>query len=302
VKENATASVGKCANCHTPLRGPFCSVCGQRNEPHVHSFWEFLREAAEGLTHADSRVWRTLWSLLFRPGFLTVEYRLGRRARYLPPFRLYLVLSVLFFLVAAAMPHKIVVFDFNLDGAMIMSPLALEADANAPPGETAEERENRVCGQLYMGPWQSWIEPRMKAGCHKIWKDGGEGLGTAMLHNAPRALFVLLPLLALVMRLMYLKPYYVEHLLFFIHAHSFIFLLLLLYLALSGWVENTWIEVPLSVLVALYIPWYLFRALRRVYGQGWFVTFLKFSVLSLAYLTCVALMVVFTTVYTVLTL
>jgi hypothetical protein len=301
VKENAGASVGKCANCHTPLRGPFCFVCGQRNEPHVHSFWEFLREAAEGLTHADSRVWRTLWSLLFRPGFLTVEYRLGRRTRYLPPFRLYLVLSVLFFLVAAAMPHRIVVFNFNLDGMTIETPI--EVNPNAPAGETPEQRADRICGPIALdAPLQGWLEQRMRESCRKVWKGGAKGLGTAILHNAPRALFVLLPLLALVMRLMYLKPYYVEHLLFFIHAHSFIFLLLLLYLPLSDWVANSWIEDTLSVLVALYIPWYLFRAMRRVYGQGRFVTFLKYCVLSVAYLACVTLMFVITTMYTVLTL
>jgi hypothetical protein len=291
----------KCTNCYTPLRGPYCFVCGQRNEPHAHSFWEFLREAAEGLTHADSRVWRTLWALLFRPGFLTVEHRLGRRARYLPPFRLYLVLSVLFFLVAAAMPQKIAMFNLNLDGATVMTPI--EVNPNAPAGETPEQRAERICGQMnYEGPGQSWFEPRMKQSCRKIWQDGGRGLGTAMLHNTPRALFVLLPLLALVMRLMYIKPYYVEHLLFFIHAHSFIFLLLLLYLPLSGWLENTWIEDPLFIAVALYIPWYVFRAMRRVYGQGRFVTFLKYCVLSLAYLACVALMLGITTMYTILTL
>jgi hypothetical protein len=290
----------KCTNCYTPLRGPYCFVCGQRNEPHAHSFWEFLREAAEGLTHADSRVWRTLWSLLFRPGFLTVEHRLGRRARYLPPFRLYLVLSVLFFLVAAALPHEIALFNLNLDGATVTP---IELDPNAPAAETSGQRAERFCGQLnYEGPGQSWFEPRMKQSCRKIWQDGGEGLGTAMLHNTPRALFVLLPLLALVMRFMYIKPYYVEHLLFFIHAHSFIFLLLLLYLPLAGWLENTWIEDPLFIAVALYIPWYVFRAMRRVYGQGRFVTFLKYCVLSLAYLACVALMLGITTMYTILTL
>jgi hypothetical protein len=301
VKENATASSGKCANCHTPLRGPYCFVCGQRNEPHVHSFWEFLREAAEGLTHADARVWRTLWSLLFRPGFLTVEHRSGRRARYLPPFRLYLVLSVLFFLVAAAMPHEVAMLNLNLEGAKVTT--SLEPDPSAPPGETREARAERMCGQMnYSGPWQSWLEPRVKESCRKIWQDGGRGLGTAMLHNTPRALFVLLPLLALVMRLMYLRPYYVEHLLFFIHTHSFIFLLLLLYLPISGWVENTWIENPLFILVVLYIPWYIYRAMRRVYGQGRLATLFKYVVLSLAYITCVALMIAITTMYTILTL
>ncbi len=58
------------------------------------------REAFESISHADSRLWRTLWYLLGRPGFLTREFFEGKRVRYLPPFRLYLVISVLFFLVA----------------------------------------------------------------------------------------------------------------------------------------------------------------------------------------------------------
>ena len=60
----------------------------------------FAGEAFESITHADSRLWRTLGYLLARPGRLTREFFDGRRARYLPPFRLYLVISLLFFLVA----------------------------------------------------------------------------------------------------------------------------------------------------------------------------------------------------------
>jgi len=55
------------------------------------------------LTHADSRLWRTVWPLLARPGFLTREYFAGHRARYLQPFRLYLIMSVLFFVLSAVL-------------------------------------------------------------------------------------------------------------------------------------------------------------------------------------------------------
>src|SRR5688572_23361740 len=88
-----------CANCHALLSGEYCGNCGQRHEPQVHSVKHFAAEAFESITHADSRLWRTLWFLLAKPGRLTSEFFAGRRARYLPPFRLYLVLSILFFLV-----------------------------------------------------------------------------------------------------------------------------------------------------------------------------------------------------------
>ena len=89
-----------CANCHALAQGEYCAACGQRHEPHIHTVTHFAGEAFESISHADSRLWRTLWYLLARPGFLTREFFAGRRVSYLPPFRLYLVISVLFFLVA----------------------------------------------------------------------------------------------------------------------------------------------------------------------------------------------------------
>ena len=49
-----------CDNCGAPVAGRYCSACGQRLEPPVHSLWHFTRVATEDLTHADSRLWRTL--------------------------------------------------------------------------------------------------------------------------------------------------------------------------------------------------------------------------------------------------
>src|SRR6185503_11726641 len=89
-----------CENCGKPLAGEYCTACGQRHEPHVHTLGHFLSEAFESITHADSRLWRTLGYLLVKPGRLTREFLDGKRARYLPPFRLYLVISLAFFLIA----------------------------------------------------------------------------------------------------------------------------------------------------------------------------------------------------------
>src|ERR1700704_2643682 len=86
-----------CANCRATLTGRYCGACGQRADTAAHSVGHFLWEAIEALTHADSRVWGTLQPLLRCPGFLTREFFAGRRARYVQPLRLYLILSVLFF-------------------------------------------------------------------------------------------------------------------------------------------------------------------------------------------------------------
>ncbi len=87
-----------CRNCDFALKGQYCSNCGQRARVRMITVWELLRDLFGDVFELDSRLWRSLMPLLFKPGHLTLEYLEGRRVRYMPPFRMYLVISVLFFL------------------------------------------------------------------------------------------------------------------------------------------------------------------------------------------------------------
>src|SRR5690606_22091611 len=89
-----------CLNCQAVLQGQYCARCGQRARGRLISIWELVRDAVGDLFELDSRLWRTIIPLMLRPGKLTHDYLIGRRARFMPPFRTYLVLSILFFLVA----------------------------------------------------------------------------------------------------------------------------------------------------------------------------------------------------------
>jgi len=95
-----------CLNCGTTLSGQYCGNCGQRAQTRLISIWQLLREAFGDLLELDSRLWRTLIPLTIRPGKLTRDYLEGRRARFMPPFRTYLVLSIIFFLVAFFDPRE----------------------------------------------------------------------------------------------------------------------------------------------------------------------------------------------------
>jgi hypothetical protein len=347
-----------CLNCGAALTAEYCSVCGQRHEPHIHTVWHFTREATENLTHADSRFWRTLWALVAKPGFLTREFFAGRRARYLPPVRLYLVISILFFLIAGALAgNNIVNFDDSEGGADSAQKLeskaaeleqaaaaeaakpgdgsskiaaevqrsvaasmretaaemraeeqattqsaAAKAAPKAPANETREQRAERECSKFnYNGPWQAAIEPRLQAGCRVTYMDGGKALGKEFMHNAPRAFFVLMPLLALVMKLLYWRPkrFYVEHLLYFIHVHAAIFVVLALVIAVASMPALELLASVLGFALALYVPWYLYKSMRVTYGQSRLMTFAKFSTLSLVYITFASLVTAFTLVYSV---
>lgn len=349
-----------CLNCGAPLAGKYCAACGQRDDPHVHRIGHFLHEAFEGLTHADSRLWRTLWPLLARPGLLTQEFFAGRRQRYLPPFRLYIVVSLLFFIVLALLPEaEVIQFgdmaqertraaeqaaaqadiaariaaekDPQRRAALVIAQQALEAKrardtangtvtpqtdaaptapADAAPSSvdgtaaTAASRSARICGDLnYVGPFGSWVAPRLKLGCIKSVEDEGS-LGRAFLHNIPRAMFVFLPLIAAFMLLIYWRPrrYYVEHLLFYIHNHAMIFLLGTLLIPVFWLLRDTIGASLLAWIVFLWLIWYLYRAMRVYYGQSRRRTLVKYLFMGTVYLSVSMTMLVLTALVSVVTL
>lgn len=97
-----------CPNCGTPLPPAFeyCPTCGQENHELKVPFRHFAYELVEGLLHFDTKVWNTLRTML-RPGRITQDFLAGKRARYVPPVRLYIFVSVVFFfLLNAWMNHR----------------------------------------------------------------------------------------------------------------------------------------------------------------------------------------------------
>jgi Protein of unknown function (DUF3667)/Domain of unknown function (DUF4286) len=98
---SGSVSTENCLNCGEVLTGQHCSHCGQRAQVQVISLWGLIKDFLGDVFDWDSRIWRTLRPLAFRPGLLTQEFLRGRRAHYTPPFRMYLILSVVFFLIAS---------------------------------------------------------------------------------------------------------------------------------------------------------------------------------------------------------
>ena len=96
--QSTEVATNTCDNCHTPVMGFYCSQCGQSVESTLKYFWTVVLHLLDDVFSFDSRSSRTLWPLLTRPAFLTNEYILGRRVHYVPPLRLYLFISIIFFI------------------------------------------------------------------------------------------------------------------------------------------------------------------------------------------------------------
>ncbi|MEZ5893885.1 MAG: DUF3667 domain-containing protein [Parvularculaceae bacterium] len=88
-----------CLACGGAITGPFCAACGQKNDDLRRSSFLLARDFIEDTFSFDSRMWRTLGLLAARPGLVPKDYAHGRRSRYTPPVRLFLVVSFLFFLI-----------------------------------------------------------------------------------------------------------------------------------------------------------------------------------------------------------
>jgi len=120
----------------------------------------------------------------------------------------------------------------------------------------------------------------------------------------PVTMFVLLPIVALLFKFWYLfaRKFYVEHLIFALHNHSFIFVALLITMlssTLAGWQEPaeegpvttavTWI----NVIIWSWIPLYLLVSLKRVYQQNWTMTLAKYSLIGISYFMLLSLATAF---------
>ncbi|MDB5030271.1 DUF3667 domain-containing protein [Mucilaginibacter sp.] len=87
-----------CLNCGAELQGKFCHVCGQENLQIRENFGHMMNHAISDYFHFDHQFFHTLKPLLFQPGKLTNEYMAGRRVQYLHPVKMYIFISLVYFL------------------------------------------------------------------------------------------------------------------------------------------------------------------------------------------------------------
>ena len=109
---NGTAAPERrCQNCGVPLLGEHCYACGQPTKGLVRHFTSIVGDFMDSVFELDSRILRTLGPLLFKPGYLSLEYFAGRRVRYVSPVRLFVFLSLFAFFAAQ--------LSFNIDKGSI---------------------------------------------------------------------------------------------------------------------------------------------------------------------------------------
>lgn len=137
--QHPVQSGAACKNCGTIVTDRFCTHCGQLGADFQRPIWALVTASLSDMFALDGRIWRTLPLLMLRPGRLTRSYLDGQRARFVPPFRMFLLASVIFFLVVFMLierQSRLRQFDFNIDfpssGAILLG------DSTAPDIKTPE--------------------------------------------------------------------------------------------------------------------------------------------------------------------
>lgn len=313
------APAGRCPNCEAVLSGAFCASCGQEAHLHHASTREFLHEFIGHYVAVEGKLWGTMSRLLFRPGALTNEYIRGRRVRFVQPLRIYLTLSLLFFallkftggfepvLVEQATPPTAEVAavagaDPEQSKAAAEAAIAeMEQDLRAG---VPEVKQAKATSGDEFGPEQfdamlsGW--PRLSRQWHAFdalpQERQQKVIADAFYRYAPYAIFCLMPVFALFLKVLYLGSgrRFGEHVLFALHTNAFAYFLFSVMLL----VEIGIINFLLWCWLLAYLPW----AMRRVYHRSRFGTAWRWLVLMASYVVCIFVAIVFCAISGIMTL
>ncbi len=318
-----------CQNCNTTLQGPFCHVCGQPERTPVRALVALGGDAFDYLFDVDSRLLRTLRDLFFRPGRLTEAYLRGQRMSFVRPLRIYIVISALLFVVVSS-TSNFDDGDLE-PGPLPTGPelMSLPADAFAPGppapkvAVTPPPRPDGVpppAPKLYSRkpinltifddqPWHAinnplhipalpqWANEQLNLFIGtvvqktELARDNPKRLAAEFLRVLPQSMFVLLPIFALLLKLVlvFKRRLYMEHLMVAIHSHTFIFMGILVAIGMgsiasvwpTSW-TNFW-ELFSGIAVA-WIPINLFVMQKRVYRQSFFGALFCAAIIGTLYL------------------
>ena len=348
-----------CLNCGHIVEENFCPHCGQENIVVKEDALHMVTHTIADYFHFEHKFFGTLKPLLFKPGQLTAAYVAGKRVSFINPIRLYIFVSIVFFVVIfsgnkkkkennpavaettqttktaqdSLVDEKLKSVEENLkyipNTRGIKDSILKEAREEIKKDTVPSSKgKNYNKAKYYDGAkikkrWKigggNWATldttvadyEKNQAALPKAKRDGfikhyflkksiefdgqenpGEKLMEDMLHNIPKMMFLLLPLFALFLKLVYInkKRYYYEHLIYSFHVHSAIFISIIFTMGLQ-WLFGLFYNIDdlLSFICIIYIMWYIYRSLRTFYGSKRWVTLLRLFFLNFCYTIALSL-------------
>ena len=262
-----------CKNCNSELVGLYCSECGQKNSQ-LLSIKETLKEFTDNVFSFDTRFFITLKYLITKPGLLTTEYWLGRRTKYLPPLRLYLVMSLMYFFISSIINPGTDISLYKSD--FQEKPFQFELDKSSPKYDPSPE---------IVAPFVDFFKENFNKGVRVA--DKKELTQQDLIWSSmPTAMFILMPFMAFCVYLLNKKKkqLYSYHLITVLHFHSFIFFIFTLEDIVPNFNPAFFLYLPLiDIFIKLYSLYYIFFMFKNIYQDSWIWNSLKLTTLFVLY-------------------
>jgi hypothetical protein len=228
--------MSQCRNCRATLGNAYCSNCGQRDVDLERPIWDLVADVLKETFELDGRATVTIKTLFRHPGKLTAEFLAGRRRTYTSPLRLYLVVSISFFVLVAWLARSGILLD---------------------PGQDPN------------------FDAAVQAGF--------------LADDLPRLMFVLLPVFALLLKIVFFERLYFDHLIFSLHLHSAAYVVLAVMLPLESLADRHLALLVTQMFALAALAAYFVIALRQVYRPTWLAVSWKSVAIVFAYMMVVSI-------------
>lgn len=280
-----------CLNCGAEVLGKFCQNCGQENVEQRDNFFHMVGHFISDYLHFDSKFFRSLIPLLIRPGFLTKQYWEGKRTEFIPPLRLFFFVTILFVLVTS--------FFYNRFGQRLKDSI-VSTDPVAFSEEAQRVTTMPDTARIFVKKWNKTLTA---AEFRKEIEDEKRQFGKIMtgfdnvFKNLKYVMFFLLPVYALVFKLLYIRrrPFYIDHLIYAMHLQTFAYILLAIILSLPFLVD---LELQTMRSIAFFsILLYIAISLHYLYRQKIWKTVLKSFLATVALFFITMLTIMLTAVF-----
>ncbi len=285
-------SESDCLNCGAVVKETYCPNCGQPNYEPRESFRHIMTHFITDYLHLDENFFSSLKHLLLKPGFLTNKYNIGQRTKYVHPFRLYIFITIVFFIVQSTgnklkTPQKLsdVVDTSQLDSSEIQDYNDIKFNYSGYDTFSVDTSVEQYLSRQELLPdsakdsyIQSFFRKKEILANQKEF-NLNEKLIENFKHNIPKMMFLMLPLFALILYVLFRKKklYYVEHFYHAVFLHSFFYITKLLFTLPDRLLPETY-DIYVNILFIAIIGTYLFKSLRVVYDENGASTLFKLTI------------------------
>ncbi len=260
-----------CKNCDTNFVGNYCPECGQSIKEFERPFQFLIIDFMGNMFAFDTRFWKTFVAILFKPGTLALDYVKGHRVRYMPPFRFYVFISFIFFLLLNLYTSRytksmeksnFIIFESsNIDEKPLVSD-SINIDSLALKAPI--EKDNLQAKKDFLNEHPDIFVKQL-------------------LNNVSWGMFLLMPFYAFLLWLFYRKKqrYYITHFIMAINQHAFMFVVLIIMLTLSLIADD--FTKPFRNFLLLLIPIYIIIGHKILYKQKTIKAIFKFLAIVFIY-------------------